>query len=215
MTEITPELLLGAYAGGMFPMAEDRDSAELYWVDPDKRGVIPLDDFHIPRSLQKRVRQQAFDVTVDTAFDAVVVACAAEQKDRGKTWINAEIKDLYGQLHRMGFAHSLECRQDGALVGGLYGVKLGGAFFGESMFHTERDASKVALVHLVARLKVGGFSLLDTQFVTDHLVQFGAQEIPRDDYHLLLGEALAVEADFYSLSTEEPSAVLQAITQTS
>lgn len=215
MTEITPELLLGAYAGGMFPMAEDRDSAELYWVDPDKRGVIPLDDFHIPRSLQKRVRQQAFDVTVDTAFDAVVVACAAEQKDRGKTWINAEIKDLYGQLHRMGFAHSLECRQDGALVGGLYGVKLGGAFFGESMFHTERDASKVALVHLVARLKVGGFSLLDTQFVTDHLVQFGAQEIPRDDYHLLLGEALAVEADFYSLSTEAPSAVLQAITQTS
>lgn len=215
--EITPELLLKAYAGGIFPMADSRDDPDLFWVDPPERGILPLGAFHIPRSLAKLVRQERFTVSVDTAFGAVVQACAAPARGRGSTWISAQIETLYGQLHRMGFAHSVECWLDGDLVGGLYGVSINGAFFGESMFHKVSGASKVALVHLVARLKAGGYSLLDTQFGTEHLAQFGVIEIPRDDYHKRLGTALTItEADFYRLEDGlSGSAILQLITQTS
>lgn len=191
--QLTPELLLRAYAEGLFPMAERRDDPDLYWVSPEKRGVIPLDRFHIPHRLARTVRGDRFAVTFDLSFVDVMKACAAT---RDETWINVEILRLYTALHATGYAHSVECRLDGELVGGLYGVSLGGAFFGESMFSTERDASKVALTHLVARLKFGGFQLLDTQFLTDHLSGFGAEEIARADYARRLAAALAVEADF-------------------
>lgn len=216
MTEITPELLLRAYASGIFPMAEDRDSDSLFWVDPEKRGILPLDAFRIPKRLARTIRDEPYQVSVDTAFGDVLAGCAAPTPGRGQTWINAEIVGLYTELHRMGFAHSVECWQEGELVGGLYGVVLGGAFFGESMFHRARDASKIALAYLVVRLKYGGFTLLDTQFVTEHLKQFGATEVPRDDYHALLQTALAVDADFYRLeASPSATAVLQSITQTS
>ena len=184
--EITPDLLLRAYAIGLFPMAEDRDSAVLQWVEPERRGVFPLDQLTISKSLAKAVRADRYEVTADRAFAEVMQACAA----REKTWINAEILKLYGELHAQGYAHSIESWANGELVGGLYGVHLGAAFFGESMFSQRRDASKVALVHLVARLKLGGFRLLDTQFVTSHLSQFGAVEIPREDYKALLATAV-------------------------
>jgi leucyl/phenylalanyl-tRNA--protein transferase len=188
---LTPEILLRAYADGLFPMAERRTDPTLYWVSPEKRGIIPLDSFHVPRRLARTVRAGAFTVTADKAFAAVMQACAAPAPGRPESWINDEILRLYTALHAGGHAHSLECWQGGELQGGLYGVQLGGAFFGESMFSRARDASKVALVHLVEGLKRGGFSLLDTQFLTAHLARFGAVEIPRQQYLALLNRALA------------------------
>jgi leucyl/phenylalanyl-tRNA--protein transferase len=189
--EITPELMLRAYRAGLFPMAETRRGERLYWLDPEQRGILPLDRFHLPRRLRRTVLSDAFEVSADRDFAGVIAGCAAAAPGREDTWINAEIERLFGDLHRLGHAHSVESWQDGHLVGGLYGVVLGGVFFGESMFSRARDASKVALVHLVARLRIGGFKLLDTQFVTTHLSQFGATEVPRDDYKTLL--ALAVD----------------------
>ena len=194
MTPLTPELLLRAYAAGIFPMAEAADDPEVFWVDPEQRGVLPLDAFHLPRRLARTIRREVFEVRCDTAFEAVVRGCAESTADRPKTWINDEIVRLYGALHRLDFAHSIETWRDGELVGGLYGVALGGAFFGESMYSRVTDASKVALAHLVARLKLGGFRLLDTQFVTEHLQQFGATEISRAQYHRRLTVALAAKA---------------------
>ena len=188
---LTPEIVLHAYAQGIFPMAEHRDDPELYWVSPEQRGVIPLEAFHIPRRLARTVRVDRFRVSADTAFADVLGACAESVQGRTNTWINAEIIRLYTALHASGRAHSVECWREGRLVGGLYGVSLGGAFFGESMFSRERDASKVALVHLVARLKAGGYALLDTQFLTRHLTQFGAIEITRLAYLARLRDALA------------------------
>ncbi len=216
MTKLTPDLLLRAYASGLFPMAESRDSPDLFWVDPDRRGILPLDRFHVPRRLRRTVLQDRFRVTVDAAFRAVIEGCAEPAPGRPDTWINAEIVTLYEQLHDLGAAHSVECWQGPALVGGLYGVDLGGAFFGESMFHRARDASKVALVHLVARLIAGGYRLLDAQFMSAHLKQFGACEVSRTVYQSLLAEALRVRADFYCLPRSLPGgAALQPITQTS
>jgi len=190
--EITPDLLLRAYAIGLFPMAEDRDSAVLQWVEPERRGVFPLDQLTISKSLAKAVRADRYEVTADRAFAEVMQACAA----REKTWINAEILKLYAELHAQGYAHSIESWANGELVGGLYGVHLGAAFFGESMFSQRRDASKVALVHLVARLKLGGFRLLDTQFLTEHLATLGAVEISRAEYRRRLAAALTVPGRF-------------------
>src|SRR6185503_14605516 len=190
-TDLTPELVLAAYARGLFPMAERRDDPHLYWVSPEKRGVIPLDTFHVPRRLARTVRGGRFTVTTDRAFVEVMKGCAAPRAGRDKTWINSEILRLYTALAASGHAHSVECWQDGKLVGGLYGVKLGAAFFGESMFSLARDASKVALVKLVEGLKRGSFALLDTQFLTPHLAGFGALEVPRERYLMLLEQALA------------------------
>ncbi len=192
--EVTPDLLLRAYRVGLFPMAETRRSERLCWLDPEFRGVLPLDRFHAPRRLLRTVLQAAFEVSSDRAFPAVIAACAAAKAGREDTWINSDIERLFGDLHRAGFAHSVECRREGVLVGGLYGVSLGAAFFGESMFSTVRDASKVALVHLVARLRLGGYALLDTQFITSHLEQFGAEELPRERYKTLLAAAVAARA---------------------
>lgn len=197
MTGLNPEILLRAYAVGLFPMAERRDDQTLYWIDPEKRGILPLEDFHIPRRLRRTVRRRFFDVRCDTAFDTVIRACAEPGPNRDETWINDEIIALYNDLFELGRAHCVECWREDRLVGGLYGVALGGVFFGESMFSYERDASKVALVHLVLRLRKGGFKLLDTQFVTKHLSQFGAVEIPRGGYRQLLSAALDGKATFY------------------
>jgi leucyl/phenylalanyl-tRNA--protein transferase len=193
---LTPDLLLQAYAIGIFPMAESADDPDIFWVDPEHRGVLPLDSFHVPRKLRRTVRQDAFEIRCDTAFEAVVRSCAQPTETRPKTWINEEIVRLYAALFRRGAAHSVEAWHGGRLVGGLYGVALGGAFFGESMFSRAADASKVALVHLVARLRAGGFVLLDTQFVTEHLEQFGAIEIPRAEYRRRLAAALRVQGYF-------------------
>ncbi|WP_439578646.1 leucyl/phenylalanyl-tRNA--protein transferase [Elioraea sp.] len=198
LTEITPDLVLRAYRAGLFPMAERRDGERLYWLDPELRGVQPLDGFHLPRRLARTVLSGVFEVRCDTAFIEVMQGCAAPTADRPETWINPEIERLFSALHVMGHAHSVECWRDGQLVGGLYGVALGGAFFGESMFSTVRDASKVALVHLVARLRLGGFRLLDTQFVTEHLARFGAIEVPRSEYRRRLLVALEAPAQFLS-----------------
>ncbi len=194
--EITPEVLLKAYACGIFPMAESADDPGLYWIEPEKRGVLPLDEFHVPRRLARLVRQDRFEVRIDNDFAGVLDGCAAPAPGRQRTWINGRIRQLYTSLYRMGQAHSVEAYLDGELVGGLYGVRLKGAFFGESMFSRVRDASKVALVHLAGRLKQGGFTLLDTQFITDHLSQFGADEISRRDYQTRLDQALRTRADF-------------------
>ncbi len=216
MSRLTPQVLLRAYAAGFFPMAEDREDPTLFWVDPEQRGILPLDTFHVPRSLAKRIRHDPFEVRINSAFVQVVESCAAPARGRETTWINDEIIALYSGLFAMGNAHSVECWQGDRLVGGLYGVSLGGAFFGESMFSRETDASKIALVHLVARLRVGGFVLLDTQFVTDHLKRFGTIEIPRQEYHRRLAAAGLVEGDFYRLPAGMAGAgVLQSITQTS
>lgn len=198
LVEITPEVLLKAYACGIFPMAESATDPGLYWIEPELRGVLPLESFRLSERLARTVRSDKFEVRIDSAFDAVIDGCATPAPGRQKTWINERIRRLYRDLHDIGRCHSVEAWLDGRLVGGLYGVRLGGAFFGESMFHTERDASKVALVHLVARLKLGGFQLLDTQFVTEHLRQFGATETPRRDYHRLLEDALEVRPDFFA-----------------
>jgi len=205
-SKITAEMLLRAYAIGIFPMAEARNDPELYWIDPESRGIIPLDSFHVARSLKKTVRHGDFTVTCDTCFERVVESCAAPAPGRRQTWINQTIFDLCCQLFRMGHAHSVETWHDDRLVGGLYGISLGGAFFGESMFSTETDASKVALVHLVARLRSGNYGLLDTQFVTKHLSGFGALEIPREDYRKRLTSALARRAHFH---TDLPDGALE------
>jgi leucyl/phenylalanyl-tRNA--protein transferase len=193
---LSAELLLRAYAAGLFPMAEDRSDPDLHWLDPEIRGVIPLDEFHVPRRLARTLRQAPFEVRFDSAFAAVMEACAAPTPKRPQTWINDTILALYGELHRRGFAHSVECWREGTLAGGLYGVSLRGAFFGESMFSRERDASKIALVHLVDRLRAGGFVLLDSQFITPHLARFGAIEVPRAAYRAMLARALEVRAGF-------------------
>jgi leucyl/phenylalanyl-tRNA--protein transferase len=215
MTDLPPDLLLKAYSFGVFPMAESRKDDEVFWVDPDYRGIIPLDAFHIPRSLRKTLRRNPFEISVDRAFAAVIAGCAASAPDRENTWINDRIEDAYRALYEIGHAHSVETWLDGELVGGLYGVRLGGAFFGESMFSRATDASKVALVCLVARLIHGGFKLLDTQFLTDHLKRFGAVEIPREAYHRRLKEALVAEADFYSLPPGGEASFAQSMTQMS
>jgi len=196
MITLTPELLLRAYAAGIFPMAESAEDPELFWVDPVRRGILPLDGFHLPRRLKRTLRVGRFEITGDRDFAAVMRGCAEPTAERPQTWINDEILRVYGALHERGFAHSIEARLDGALVGGLYGVAMGGAFFGESMFSRVSDASKVALAHLVARLRQGGFRLLDTQFVTEHLQRFGAIEISRARYRRMLAEALEANAYF-------------------
>lgn len=201
---ITPHHVLRAYSVGLFPMAESAEDKELFWVDPEQRAIFPLDDFSVSHSLAKTIRRDRFEVTVDQDFDAVIAHCAAPAKDRENTWINEEIRRLYRELFDMGFVHTIECRRAGRLVGGLYGVALRGAFFGESMFHLETDASKVALAHLVARLRAGGFSLLDTQFMTTHLASLGAIEISRDVYHQALEQALTIVADFYVWPPDQP-----------
>jgi leucyl/phenylalanyl-tRNA--protein transferase len=202
LVEITPEVLLKAYACGIFPMAETADDPSLYWIEPERRGILPLDGFHLPRRLARTVRADRFEIHVDRDFEAVIDACAEPQAGRARTWINGRIRALYGRLHEIGHCHSVEAWREGRLVGGLYGVRLGRAFFGESMFHRERDASKVALVHLVARLRAGGFALLDAQFVTAHLAGFGAVEIGKRQYNRMLERALAGEADFFALDPD-------------
>lgn len=209
MSAITPQVLLRAYAAGVFPMAESAADGTLYWVEPEFRGVLPLDAFHVSHSLRKAVRQKRFDIRIDTAFGEVIAACAEKTPERMSTWINSRIRALYTQLHRMGFCHSVEAWQENRLVGGLYGVRIGAAFFGESMFSRESDASKVTLVHLVARLNAGRFRLLDAQFINDHLKQFGAIEVARNKYQELLEAALAGEAEFGRFDRDvEPKEVL-------
>lgn len=209
---ITPETLLRGYAAGIFPMAEARDSAEVHWIDPRHRGILPLDGLHIGRSLRRRVLRGGYEVRVNSDFRAVVAACA----DRPETWINDTIFNLYGTLHRAGYAHSLEIWQDGALSGGVYGVTLGAAFFGESMFSRRTDASKLALVWLVDRLRTGGFALFDTQFLTPHLASLGGAEITRAAYHRRLAAALALPASFTPEGyAPTPYSVMQRSTQTS
>jgi leucyl/phenylalanyl-tRNA---protein transferase len=192
--QLEPELVLRAYAMGVFPMADHRDAPGVYWVEPRVRGVLPLDGFHLSRSLRKTIVRDRFHVTINRAFDAVIGLCAESAADRPETWINPPIAIAFARLNQMGYAHSVECWDHGRLVGGLYGLALGRAFFGESMFSRATDASKVALAWLVARLKVGGFTLLDCQFQTDHLQSLGAIEIPRDDYMALLGDSLGPSA---------------------
>jgi leucyl/phenylalanyl-tRNA--protein transferase len=194
--EITPEVLLKAYACGIFPMAESAEDPALYWIEPELRGIIPLDTFHVPSRLARTVRAAPFVVVCNRDFEAVLDGCAAPAPGRARTWINGRIRNLYRKLYEIGHCHTVEVYDGTELVGGLYGVSLGRTFFGESMFHRARDASKIALVHLVARLRAGGYRLLDTQFVTDHLRTFGATEVPRRHYHRLLADALIGEADF-------------------
>lgn len=208
---LTPEILLRGYSIGIFPMAEHRDDAEIFWVDPRRRGIIPLDGFHISRSLRRRIRQQPFAITVDTAFADVVDGCA----DRVETWINSEIRQHYITLHETGHAHSLEVWDGSILVGGIYGVTVGAAFFGESMFSRRTDASKIALAYLVDRLRQGGFLLFDTQFLTAHLATLGAIEISRGAYHRRLDIAIARRADFTGPATPTAQELLQRNTQTS
>jgi leucyl/phenylalanyl-tRNA--protein transferase len=203
-SDITPEMLLRAYACGIFPMAESIDDPTLFWVEPEQRGLIPLNGFKVSSRLARTVRSDAFTVTVDRAFKAVIDGCAAPQPGREDTWINRRIRELYIGLFEIDHCHSVEVWQGDELVGGLYGVSLGRAFFGESMFHRARDASKVALVHLVARLLEGGYALLDTQFVTDHLRSFGAIEVPRRRYRTLLDAALKGSATFDRLPVDTP-----------
>jgi leucyl/phenylalanyl-tRNA---protein transferase len=198
MPALTPDLLLCAYASGLFPMANDRHDPTIHWIDPKRRGVLPLHRFHQPKSLRKLIRKGLFEVRVDRAFAQVIEACAEVRPERPRTWLNDELIALYCALHRRGYAHSVETWASGRLVGGLYGVSLGAAFFGESMFSHDRDASKVALASLVERLVAGGYRLLDTQFVTDHLRRFGAIEIARERYRRELQRALAIPAMFYS-----------------
>lgn len=196
--DLTPELIIRAYQAGIFPMAEDATSPDLFWVSPQRRGILPLDEFHISKSLRKTLRTHEFSIRVDTNFPAVIEGCATSGTDRGSTWINATIRRLYGQLYKRAVCHTVEVWDGDALVGGLYGLSLGAAFFGESMFHRKTDASKIALVHLVERLRAGGYKLLDTQFVTEHLKTFGGIEIPREAYEVKLAEALARKGDFYA-----------------
>lgn len=210
-SDLTPQLLLRAYAAGVFPMAESRDADEVYWVDPRWRGVIPLGGFHLSRSLRRRLLHKDYEIAINADFAATVSACA----DRSETWINDLIFGLYGQLHALNHAHSLEVRINGELAGGVYGVVLGSAFFGESMFSRQRDGSKIALAYLVARLRDGGFTLFDTQFITPHLASLGGQEISRAEYHDLLARALEKTADFRRPITPSPQELVHRLTQTS
>ena len=202
--EITPQVLLKAYGCGIFPMAESADDPALYWIEPELRGIIPLDSFHVPSRLARTVRSERFEVVSNRDFDAVIEGCAEPGPGRSRTWINGRIRTLYRKLYDIGHCHTVEVYDGDALVGGLYGVSLGRTFFGESMFHRARDASKVALVHLVARLRAGGFRLLDTQFITQHLKTFGATEVPRRQYHKLLSDALNGEANFAAFPVGVP-----------
>lgn len=203
MTSITPQVLLRAYAAGVFPMAESANDPALYWIEPDERGIIPLDGFHVSRSLAKRVRHRSYDIRIDTAFADVIKTCAAPTEARKETWINNRIISLYTQLHKIGCAHSVESWHNGELVGGLYGVRIGSVFFGESMFARATDASKVALVHLVARLKFGGFTLLDAQFQNEHLKQFGTVTLRKKEYHAKLEAAIEQDADFFAFKYDD------------
>jgi leucyl/phenylalanyl-tRNA---protein transferase len=210
VTTITPKILLQAYAVGIFPMAETAEDNALYWVEPEERGIIPLRGLRISRSLRKQVRRQTFEIRIDSAFGEVIAACAAKTKTRKLTWINTRIRTLYGQLHKMGHCHSVECWREGKLAGGLYGVRIGAAFFGESMFSRETDASKVALVHLVARLNAGGFRLLDAQFMNPHLKTLGAIVMSKADYKELLPSAIVAPADFNRFRDDnDPARVLE------
>jgi len=209
IVEITPQVLLKAYSCGIFPMAESADDPALYWIEPQHRGILPLDRVHVPRRLARTVRTTRFNVRIDTDFEGTISGCAAARPGRRSTWINARIRSLYHELFALGHCHTVEVWDDARLVGGLYGVALGGAFFGESMFSYERDASKIALVHLVARLVAGGFTLLDTQFVTDHLRQFGTIEVDRDRFQGMLDAALKVRGNFNRLpSPATPQEIL-------
>jgi leucyl/phenylalanyl-tRNA--protein transferase len=212
MAQFDARDLLSCYARGVFPMADAREDERVFMIDPERRGVIPLDGFHIPHRLARTVRREPFEIRTDTAFRTVVQACAEAGPGRAETWINHPIEDLYVQLHELGFAHTVECWLGGELVGGLYGVSLQGAFFGESMFSRRTDASKVALVHLVARLIAGGYRLLDAQFMTEHLTQFGAMEISRLDYHRRLALALSAEGDFQRMGAGAGGAGRGAVT---
>lgn len=211
MIEITPQVLLKAYACGIFPMAESADDPALYWIEPQHRGILPLNRMHVPKRLARTVKSELYSVTIDTDYEGVIEGCASARPGRNSTWINSRIRTLYRELFRLGHCHTVEVRLDGRLVGGLYGVALGGAYFGESMFSYERDASKVALVHLSARLIYGGFRLLDTQFVTEHLRQFGTVEVDRDAFHTLLDKALSVEGDFGALDPVTPPQTILSI----
>ena len=216
MNRFTVQDLVDCYRRGVFPMAETRYDDRIYLVDPEERGVLPLDGFHLPRRLARSIRAQPYEVRIDSAFRQVVSECASPRPGRTETWISRPIQALYQELFLEGIAHSIECWAKDALVGGLYGVSLGGAFFGESMFSSARDASKIALAYLVARLKVGGYRLLDAQFMTEHLGQFGAEEIARGEYRRRLDLALATAGDFYRMPAyAPPEAVLQAISQAS
>ncbi len=208
--EITPEVLLKAYACGIFPMAEAADDPALYWIEPERRGILPLDRLHVPTRLGRTIRQAVFEVRVDNDFDAVIRGCGAARPGRQTTWINEKIQVLCRSLFAMGYCHTVETWREGQLVGGLYGVSLGGVFFGESMFSTERDASKVALTYLAARLIHGGYRLLDCQFVTEHLRQFGTIEINRAEFHVLLENALEATADFQRLPRDTGGAEILA-----
>ncbi len=199
VVEITPQVLLKAYSCGIFPMAESADDNALYWIEPQNRGILPLDELRVPRRLCRTIRQENFEIRVDGDFEGVIAGCAASRPGRTSTWINGRVHQLYSELFRIGNCHTIEVWRDGQMIGGLYGVHLGGAFFGESMFSVERDASKIALIFLAARLIAGGFLLLDTQFVTDHLRQFGTVEVARDQFQVLLDAALDREADFRAL----------------
>ncbi|MBG04198.1 MAG: leucyl/phenylalanyl-tRNA--protein transferase [Rhodospirillaceae bacterium] len=210
MPDLTPDMLLRAYSIGVFPMAEDRDDPELVWVDPRMRGIIPMSKFHVPRRLRRTVRNDTFEVTFDRDFAGVIEGCAEATEGRPRTWINSRIVDLYTSLHFKGHGHSVECWQDGDLVGGLYGISLKGVFFGESMFSRATDASKVALVHLAAKLSVGGYAFIDTQFITKHLSRFGAIEVPRNEYRGLLAAALKFDSEF---GVEYDAGDLEAILQ--
>jgi leucyl/phenylalanyl-tRNA---protein transferase len=197
--EITPQVLLKAYACGLFPMAESAEDPGLFWLEPERRGILPFENFHLPRRLRRTIRNDVFEIRVSTDFQGVIEGCCEPMPGRQKTWINSEIRRLYGELFEMGYCHTVEAWHEDVLVGGLYGVSLNGAFFGESMFTFKTDASKICLAHLVARMIVGGYSLLDTQFVTDHLIKFGTMEVPQANYNKRLSEALKLETDFYAL----------------
>lgn len=203
--EITPQVLLKAYSCGIFPMAESAEDAALYWIEPQHRGILPLDAFHLPRRLARTLRTTDLTVRVDTDYEGVIAGCAASRPGRRSTWINGRIRNLYRELFDLGHCHTVEVWDGTRLVGGLYGVALGGAFFGESMFSYERDTSKIALMYLIARLLAGGFRLLDTQFVTEHLRQFGAVEVERGDFQLLLDDALKVHGEFHRMPHDLPA----------
>ncbi|MFD2649670.1 leucyl/phenylalanyl-tRNA--protein transferase [Devosia albogilva] len=202
--EITPELILRAYRAGIFPMAEDAADEDLFWVSPDQRGILPLDGFRLSRSLRKSMRRSGFAIRVDTDWDGVIEGCATVGEDRDSTWINGSIRRVYGELFRRGVAHTVEVWDGADLVGGLYGLAIGAAFFGESMFHRRTDASKMAMAHLVERLNAGGFVLLDTQFLTAHLASLGGIEIPREEYEERLAEALTLDGDWHAIERQPP-----------
>ncbi len=216
IVEITPQVLLKAYSCGIFPMAENADDPALYWIEPQHRGILPLDSVHVPRRLARTVRTTSLEVRIDSDFEGTINGCAASRPGRRSTWINSRIRSLYRELFALGHCHTIEVWNETRLVGGLYGVALGSAFFGESMFSYERDASKIALVHLIARLVAGGFTLLDTQFVTDHLRQFGTIEVDREMFQDLLNGALKINADFHRLpATATPRDILAVLDRVS